>query len=252
MSLLDFIPIRFIDIVDIILVTLLVYQFLKFIKGTRATPILVGLVIFFAISFVARWLDLKGISWIMNSILTVWVIAFVIVFQPEIRNALARMGKTRLSRYFLRIETAPVIEEVVEAIKDMSRDKVGALIVFERAIGLKDIIETGTKVEGRVSRSLLKTIFFPDPPLHDGACIIRMDQLVSAACILPLSENPDLGGRFGLRHRAAVGISEISDAVAIIVSEETGKIALALSGRLMYNLDLATLKKNLEPILVLA
>lgn len=251
MIILDFIPIRFIDIVDIILVAVLVYEFLRFIKGTRATPILIGLVIFLAISFVARWLDLRGVTWIMNSIVTVWVIAFVIVFQPEIRNALARMGKTRFSKYFLRVETAAIIEEVIEAVKDLSRDKVGALIVFERSIGLKDIIETGTMIEGRVSNSLLKTIFFPESPLHDGACIIRVDQIVAAGCILPLSENPDLGGKFGLRHRAAVGISEISDAITIVVSEETGKISLALSGRLMYNLNIATLVKNLEPILTL-
>lgn len=249
MRVLGFIPLRAIDIVDMFLVVILVYQFLRFIKGTRATPILIGLVLFFAISFVARWLDLKGITWIMNSILTVWVIAFVIVFQPEIRNALARIGKTRFSRYFLRYQTAPVIEEVTAAVKDLGEDKVGALIVFERDIGLKDIIETGTRIEGRVSSSLLKTVFFPDSPLHDGACIVKYDQVVSAGCILPLSENPDLGGRFGLRHRAAVGISEVSDAVAIIVSEETGKVSLALGGKLMYNIDIETLKKNLDAVL---
>ncbi len=249
MRVLGFIPVRLIDVVDIILVVLLVYQFLRFIKGTRATPILVGLVLFFAISFVARWLDLKGITWIMNSIVTVWVIAFVIVFQPEIRNALARIGKTRFSKYFLRFQSAMVVEEVAAAVKDMSEDKTGALIVIERDIGLKDIIETGTKIEGHVSSALLKTVFFPDSPLHDGACVVKYDQVVAAGCVLPLSENPDLGRRFGLRHRAAVGVSEISDAVVIIVSEETGKLSLALSGKLMYNIDIETLKKNLEAVL---
>ena len=169
MRLFGFLTVRAFDIVDIVLVALLLYEFFKFVKGTKATPILVGLAFFFVVSFIARWLDLMAFSWIMRSILAVWVVAFVIVFQPEIRNVLARIGKQRSIKFFLKVEESPVIDEIVDAIRKMSEDKVGALILIEKSIGLKDIIETGVKVDAQVNSSLLRTIFFPDtpePPSH--------------------------------------------------------------------------------------
>lgn len=249
MKMFGFLPLRPFDIIDVIVVAFLLYQFFKFVKGTKATPILIGLAVFFIVSFISRWLDLKAFSWIMSSILAVWVVAFVIVFQPEIRNALARIGRQRTIKFFLKVEEPPTIGEIVDAVKKMSEDKIGALILIQRSIGLMDIIDTGVRIDAQVNSSLLRTIFFPDTPLHDGACVIQGDTLVAAGCVLPLSENPDLGGRYGLRHRAALGISEQSDALCIVVSEETGKISFASKSKLVTKVDIETLKRSLEKIL---
>jgi len=249
MKMFGFLPLRPFDIIDVIVVAFLLYQFFKFVKGTKATPILIGLAVFFIVSFISRWLDLKAFSWIMRSVLAVWVVAFVIVFQPEIRNALARIGRQRTIKFFLKVEEPPTIGEIVDAVKKMSEDKIGALILIQRSIGLMDIIDTGVRIDAQVNSSLLRTIFFPDTPLHDGACVIQGDTLVAAGCVLPLSENPDLGGRYGLRHRAALGISEQSDALCIVVSEETGKISFASKSKLVTKVDIETLKRSLEKIL---
>jgi len=249
MKLFGFLSVRAIDIIDIIVVAFLLYQFFRFIRGSKATPILVGLVIFFVISFIARWLDLKALSWIMSSILAVWVVAFVIVFQPEIRNALARIGRQRPIKFFLKVEESPVIREIIDAVKRMSEEKIGALLLIQIDIGLKDIIDTGIRIDAQVNSSLLRTIFFPDTPLHDGACVIQGDTIVAASCVLPLSDNPRLGGRYGLRHRAALGIAEQSDALCIVVSEETGKISFAHKGKLVTKVDIDILRKVLENML---
>lgn len=249
MRLFGFLTVRAFDIFDIILVAWLLYEFFKFVKGTKATPILIGLALFFIISFIARWLDLMAFSWIMRSILAVWVVAFVIVFQPEIRNALARIGRQRSIKFFLKVEESPVIDEIIDAVRKMSEEKIGALILIPKSIGVKDIIDTGVKMDARVTSSLLRTIFFPDTPLHDGACVIQGETIVAAGCILPLSENPSLSGRYGLRHRAALGISEQSDAICIVVSEETGKISFAYKSKLVTKVDITILKRSLETIL---
>ncbi|UCD18845.1 MAG: diadenylate cyclase CdaA [candidate division WOR-3 bacterium] len=249
MKLFGFLTIRAIDIIDIIVVGFMLYAFFRFIKGTKATSILVGLVLFFLVSFISRWLDLKALSWIMNSILALWVVAFVIVFQPEIRNALARIGRQRPVKFFLKLEEVGVIDEMIDAVKRMSEDRIGALIVLQKNIGLKDIIDTGVLIDAQVNSSLLRTIFFPETPLHDGACVIQGDKIVAAGCVLPLSENPNLGVTYGLRHRAALGMAEQSDALCIAVSEETGKIAFAYKGKLVTKVDVETLKKSTEAII---
>jgi diadenylate cyclase len=249
MKLFGFLPVRAIDIVDIIVVAFLLYAFFRFVKGTKATSILVGLVLFFFISFISRWLDLKALSWIMNSILALWVVAFVIVFQPEIRNALARIGRQRPVKFFLRLEEASVTDEIVDAVKKMADDRTGGLIVMQKSIGLKDIIDTGVHIDAQVNSSLLRTIFFPETPLHDGACVIQGDKIIAAGCVLPLSENPSLGITYGLRHRAALGMAEQSDALCIVVSEETGNIAFAYKGKLVTKVDIETLRKSMETII---
>lgn len=249
MKLFGFLPLRAIDIIDIIVVAVLLYAFFKFVKGTKATSILVGLVLFFVISFVSRWLDLKALSWIMNSILALWVVAFVIVFQPEIRNALARIGRQRPVKFFLKLEEVGVTDEVINAVRRMSEDRIGALIVIQKNIGLKDIVDTGVFIEAQVNSSLLRTIFFPETPLHDGACVIQGDKIIAAGCVLPLSENPSLGITYGLRHRAALGMAEQSDALSIVVSEETGNIAYAYKGKLVTKVDVESLKKSMETII---
>jgi len=248
MKLFGFLPIRGIDIVDIIVVAFLLYAFFRFIKGTKATSILVGLVLFFLISFVSRWLDLKAISWIMSSILALWVVAFVIVFQPEIRNALARIGRQRPAKFFLKLEEIGVIDEIIDAVRKMSEDHTGALIVIQKSIGLKDIVDTGVHIDAQVNSSLLRTIFFPETPLHDGASVIDGDKIIAAGCILPLSDNPNLGLTYGLRHRAALGMAEQSDALCIVVSEETGNVAFAYKGKLVTKVDIETLKKSMQTI----
>lgn len=240
---------RLLDALDIVIVAFLLYQFFRFIRGTRASPIFVGIFFFFATSFIAQWFNLRALAWLLNSIIAVWAVAFVIVFQPEIRNALARLGRQRTLKFFLKVEESSLLDEIIEAVKRMAEDKVGALIVIQKTIGLKDIIDTGVTIEARVNAPLLRTIFFPDTPLHDGACVIQGDRLVAAGCILPLSDDLSISGRFGLRHRAALGLSEHTDALCIVVSEETGRIALAYRGRLVTKLELETLRKTLASIL---
>ena len=249
MKLFGFITIKPLDIIDIIIVAFLLYQFFKFIRGTKATPILVGLFLFFLISFIARWFGLKALSWIITSILAVWVVAFVILFQPEIRNALARTGRQGPFKFFLRVQESTLIEEIVDAVKKLSEKKFGALILIQKNIGLKDIIETGIIIDAQVSSTLLQAIFFPDAPLHDGACVIQGDKISAAGCILPLSDDPTLSGRFGLRHRAALGVAEHTDALCIVVSEETGNISFAYKGKLLTKIEIRTLTRSLKSLL---
>lgn len=248
MKLFGFLEVKTFDIIDIIVVAILFYQFFKFIKGTKATPILFGLVLFFAVSFIARWFNLKALAWIMNSILAVWVVAFVILFQPEIRNALARLGRQRPLKFFLKVEETPIIDQITDAVKKLAEEKRGALIVIQREIGLKDIVETGVRIDAQVNSILLQTIFFPDTPLHDGACIIEGDKIVAAGCILPLSDDPDIGSGYGLRHRAALGVAEHSDAFCIVVSEETGRISFAYKGKLVTKIEPEILGRTLRTI----
>ena len=179
----------------------------------------------------------------------VGLVAFVIVFQPEIRNALARIGRQRPIKFFLKLEEAGVVDEIIDAVRRMSEDHIGALIVLQKSIGLKDIIDTGVNIDAQVNSSLLRTIFFPDTPLHDGACVIRGDKITAAGCVLPLSENPSLGITYGLRHRAALGMAEQSDALCIVVSEETGNISFAYKGKIVTKVDIETLKKSMETII---
>ncbi|HID32313.1 MAG TPA: TIGR00159 family protein [bacterium (Candidatus Stahlbacteria)] len=249
MSILGVIPIRLIDIFDIMIISFFAYLFLRFIRGTRATSILIGLLIFIILSLVGRWLDLKGFKLIIDSIKAVWVVAFVIVFQPEIRNALARIGRQRFGRFFLKYEESPLIKELINTVVYLAKQRYGALIAIERSIGLQDIVATGTRIRAVASSQLLSTIFTPESPLHDGAAVIREDQILAAGCVLPVSDNPDLLGTLGMRHRAAVGLSEQSDAVILVVSEERGTISIAVRGKLITNLDRVSLRRNLESLL---
>ncbi len=249
MKLFGFLKLSTLDILDILIVAILIYQFLRFIKGTKANPILIGILIIFAVSFIARWFNLRALAWIMNSILAVWVVAFVILFQPEIRNALAFIGRQRPLRFFLKVEPFPTVSEIIKAIKRLSEQRHGALIVIQRNDSLSDIIESGSRIESLVNSDLIQSIFFPDNPLHDGACVIQGDRIIAAACILPLSENPDIGGKFGLRHRAALGIVEHTDAFCIVVSEETGRISFAYRSKLITRVSADTLAKTLRKVI---
>ncbi len=247
---LSFVKFRWVDVFDILLVALLAYYFLRFLKGTRAIRMLYGLFFLVAVSFLARWLDLKALGMIVNSLTTVWIVAFVIIFQPEIRNILSRFGRYRPLRFLLKHGAdAAAIDEIVDAAAQMKDHKIGALLVIERDIGLRDYVETGTRVEARVTAPLLVSIFTPPGPLHDGGAIIVAGQVVAAGCTLPLSEERYVENALGMRHRAGLGIATLTDAIAVIVSETTGKISFASRGALLSGLTPSQLKYNIQQAL---
>jgi diadenylate cyclase len=236
----------FIDFIDILIVSFVFYQILKFVKGTRAIQMIVGLVFVLLFALVANMWQLQGLKWIVDGVKTVWIVAFVIVFQPEIRRALTNLGRTRLVRFFLKETREETIEELVKAAKNLSERGLGALMVIKRRVGLKGYLETGKQIEAKVSSDLLVTIFSPYSPLHDGAAVIDGDMIIGAGCILPLTLNPSLDIDVGTRHRAALGITEESDAVVIVVSQETRDISFAQKGKLLRGLDTSSLQRNLE------
>jgi diadenylate cyclase len=211
---------------------------------------LYGLFFLVAVSFIARWLDLKALGLIVNSLTTVWIVAFVIIFQPEIRNMLSRFGRYRPLRFLLKPGAdAAAIDEIVDAAAQMKDHKTGALIVIERDIGLREYIETGTRVDARVTAPLLVSMFTPPAPLHDGAVIITGGQIVAAGCTLPLSDERYVESALGMRHRAGLGIATMADAVAVIVSETTGKISFASRGKLISGLTPSQLKYDIQQAL---
>ena len=237
-----------VDAIDILIVAFLFYRLFIMIKGTRASQMFVGLVIIVFVSIVAQWFRLNALNWIVGSLKTVWVILFVILFQPELRALLTHIGQNRLVRALIRVEEYGVVAESIKAVEEMAKDRRGAIIVFERDMGLRDYVETGTKIDASVSAELLETIFTPHSPLHDGAVVVRGDAIVAAGCILPLSQTRGLSPLLGTRHRAALGLAEETDAAVIVVSEETGAISIAHKGELKWNLDEGQLRGELAAI----
>ncbi|HEY6220986.1 MAG TPA: diadenylate cyclase CdaA [Candidatus Eisenbacteria bacterium] len=237
-----------VDIIDILIVAFLFYRLFAMIKGTRAAQMFVGLVFIVIASIIAQWFRLNALNWIIGSLKTVWVILFVILFQPELRALLTHVGQNRLLRALIRVGDGGVLKEILAAVEDMSKERRGALIVVERDMGLRDYIETGTKLDAAVTKELLETVFTPHSPLHDGAVVIRGDQIAAAGCILPLSETPGLSPILGTRHRAALGLAEETDACVFVVSEETGAISIAHKGELKWNLDEGQLRSELAAI----
>jgi len=209
----------------------------------------IGLFLLIIVSFIARWLNLNALNWIISSLKTVWVIAFVILFQPELRKALTQLGQNKILGFFIKVEESSIVSEIVKACHQLTQKGLGALIVLERDVGLRNYIETGTPLDARVTSELLVTIFTPPSPLHDGAAIVEKNRVIAAGCILPLSQNPRLSKSLGTRHRAGLGLSEETDAIVIIVSEETGTISLAISGKLRRKLDINTLRNDLVGII---
>lgn len=225
------------DIFDIIIVTIIIYKTLSFIKGTRASQILQGFGLLLVIAYIADKMQLRIISWFLQKSWQIWVIMFIILFQNEFRQALARIGEHKIWQIFKTKSDSNLQDLIVKAIVRMSRKNIGAIIVIERNIGLKNYIETGISLNADISIELLTTIFFPNTPLHDGAVIIRGDKIIAAGCILPLSDKASLKKIYGTRHRAAVGLSEETDALVIVVSEETGRISIALKGNLTTEME---------------
>lgn len=246
--------IRLIDILDILIVTYVFYQFLMLVRETRAEQLIKGIIVLLIASKVSEWSKLYMIHYILKNTLTLGVVALLIVFQPELRRALEYIGRSKLFSKtigdVINEDAENMINEIAEAVASMSRNKVGALIVIEREIGLSDIIETGTGIDAKVVSQLMLNIFTPKTPLHDGALVIRKDRILAASCLLPLSSNPSLNKDLGTRHRASLGMIENSDAIVVVVSEETGIISVAMDGELKRYLDVATMKKILKDALI--
>ncbi|MCK5306848.1 MAG: diadenylate cyclase CdaA [Candidatus Omnitrophica bacterium] len=224
-----------------------VYMFLLFIKGTRTVQVLKGLFILMITFFLSQILDLVVINWILYRAFGIAVIAFLIIFQPELRRGLARLGQNPFFGVFSK-EHRKIIDEIIKAVIVLSGKKTGALIGLEREIGLRTYIESGVVLASRVSSEIISTIFVPHTPLHDGGIIIRNGRIQAAGCLFPLIENPKISKTLGTRHRAALGLSQETDAVVVVVSEETGAVSLAVSGKLIRNLDEKGLRKSLDKL----
>jgi len=241
------------SIVDVILVSIIIYWLMMLAKRTRAWHIMWGLAVFFLLVYVTRRFGLVTVNWLLQTFLPLGPVAIVILFYPELRHLLEEMGKLAgWSRGFSRLpkeDVKTIIESIATAASRMSSHRVGALIVLERDVGLDDIAATGTRLQAAVSTHLLCTVFHPGSALHDGAVIIRGSRIVAAGCILPLSESVHIGTMIHTRHKAAIGVTEVSDAAVVVVSEETGTISLALEGRLHSGLNEETLSKWLRTIL---
>lgn len=237
------------DVADVLIVTILFYRVLTLVRGTRAAQMFVGLAVLAVLSVVSEWMQLSSLDWLLTSLKTVWVVGFLVLFQPELRKGLAQFGGNPLFKPFLPVAESASLGEIQKAIESMSRKGLGAIVVIERKVALRSFIETGTALEAVVSAELLETIFTPPSPLHDGAVVIRGNQIVAAGCILPLSQNTRLERTLGTRHRAVVGISEETDAVAIAVSEETRRISIAERGALKRLGSPAELRSYLSGLL---
>lgn len=242
------------DAIDILLIAFFIYKLIMLTKETRAYQVLKGFGILFLAAAMTQLLGLTAVNWILDSIVKSWILVAVILFQPELRRAFEHIGRGKLFDHGLftaidnNVPGEQVVEELQKAILSMARRRVGALIVVEQQVGLGDIISSGTRIEGRISGALIENIFEPNTPLHDGATIIREDSIVAAGCFLPLSDDITLARELGTRHRAALGISGVSDSITIVVSEETGVISVAREGKLIRYLDARALKDLLESI----
>lgn len=244
-------PMGWWDFVDIAIVSVLVYEFLKLIRGTRAVQMGVGTLLIVAMFYISRLAPLQTVNWLIRNMLLYVAFAAIVIFQSDIRRALAHFGQAPFFRYFIRQEAADeTIEEIVVAATMLSSQKAGAIIAVEREIGLRNYIESGIPLDATLTYDLLVTIFHPGSALHDGAVIIQENRVAAAACFLPLTVNPKISRQLGTRHRAAIGLTEEGDAVAVIVSEETGYISMAIDGRIDRQLSPDELRERLRSLLV--
>lgn len=248
------IPGWLLTITDIAIVSFIFYKGILLIEGTRAAQLVKGILILIAFASLSNLFGLTTINWLLGRLELAIAVALPVVFQPEIRRALAQLGKgnilSRPVRFLEAEDMAEVINEMVRAAVSLARKRHGALIVVERETGINDYIDTGVRMDAVISSELLENIFLPKTPLHDGAVVVRGDRVMAAGCFLPLSDSPYLSSTLGTRHRASLGISEVSDAVTIVVSEETGTLSLSHGGKLVRFLDEEGLRKNLEKLLL--
>lgn len=241
------------DALDILIVAFVLYRMILLIRGTRAVQLLKGIFVILLMTGISNYLNLRALNWILDKTLTIGLFAIPVVFQPELRRALEQLGRGGFfSRSFTLAKTHEneedvrrIINEIAKATAVLSKNKIGGLIVVERETGISDIMETGVPLEAVVSSELLINIFIPNTPLHDGAVVIRGNRIVTANTFLPLSDDPNLSQELGTRHRAAIGITENSDAITVVVSEEKGYISLAVNGKITRNIDDQTLRQML-------
>ncbi len=241
------------DVIDILVVAFFLNKLYQMLKNTRAASLVKGLLMLLVIMLISKWLNLYVINWILEKFMTVVMFALPVVFQPELRRALEQIGRGKLFRrstVLNELQVENMLEAVATTADDLSRNKIGALMVFERETGLDDYIETGIPIDGLISTALFENIFIPNTPLHDGAVIIRGDRIAAASCLLPLTEARNLSQELGTRHRAAsIGLSEQTDALVLVVSEETGTISLARGGALQRYLTHGDVKDLLRPVM---
>lgn len=236
-------------VIDILLVAALIYQFLVLIKGTRAAPMLAGVGVLALAFYLARIWELNTVNWLVGTLLPYAIFALIVVFAAEIRHALARLGRKLTFSKLSSSPSSEAYDDIVLAANLFSQNQTGALIVIEREIGLRTYIESGVPMDARLTYDLLATIFRPSAPLHDGAVIVQKDRIAAAACFLPLSMNPVLSTQLGTRHRAGIGITEETDAIAVIVSEETGAVSMAVGGKIERDMTIEFLRERLGELL---
>jgi diadenylate cyclase len=245
--------VRWRDALDILLVAAVIYRVLLLFRGTRAVQITIGLGVLAAAAVLARALQLSSLGWLLDHFWSFWVVVLIVVFQPELRRALGWIGQgSLLQRLTGGAERAQMVDEVVRAADSLAARRIGALIVLERATGLRQYAELGVALDALVSADLLTSLFLPYSPLHDGAVVIQGGRIVAAGCFLPLSRNTQLGRALGTRHRAALGIAEDTDAVAVVVSEESGHVSLAVDSGIETPADLAAVRARLDDLLAVA
>jgi diadenylate cyclase len=241
------------DVVDILIVAIVIYEILKLIRGTRAVQMALGAGLMVGMFYLSGWTQLSTVNWFIRNMVGYVVFALIVLFQADIRRALAHFGRARFIRSFTRTEDGDeVIEELAVAATMLSGQRIGAIIAVERGIGLRNFVEAGIPLDATLTYDLLVTIFRPGSPLHDGAVIIQGDRVAAAACFLPLTVNPFVSKDFGTRHRAAIGLTEETDAIAIVVSEETGTISLALAGQIERGLNVEELRARLRELMSVA
>jgi diadenylate cyclase len=239
---------RWQDLVDIIVMSIIVYRLLLIIKGTKAAHMLIGLGVLLIASLLSRYFELYTVDWLIQSFWAQIVIAIIILFQPEIRRTLAQMGETQFLRTLTSAEELKSLEEIVRATIALANRKIGALIAIERDTSLGDFVEIGTRLDAKVSKEVLLSIFHPTSPIHDGAVVIKGNRIVAAGCFLPITMSSEISKAMGTRHRAGLGLSEETDAVILIVSEETGTVSMAMNGKLETHLDMGTLRDILTDL----
>jgi uncharacterized protein (TIGR00159 family) len=237
------------DLLDILLVAFIIYRIILLIKGTRAVQMLVGLAVILIVYVGSQVGGLYTLHWLLENFLSSIILVIIVIFQSDIRRALIHVGRNPFFADLSYKEETEVIEELIKASVNMANKRIGALVVIERETGLKDFLEVGVDIDAKVSSDLITSIFLPSSPIHDGALVIQQGRLKRAGCFLPISQNPDISKTLGTRHRAAIGLTELVDAVAIVVSEETGKISVVVGGRITRDLDSTSLKRVLSRLL---
>ena len=241
---------RWVDILDIAIIAFAIYKILKYIQETRAFQLLMGLIVLLVATVLSDVLKLYTVNWLLEGILKVGAIAVIVVFQPEIRRVLQYLGGfwLRSGTYLNPEESDSLTDAVMYALKYFSRNKVGALIVFERNTDLGDVVESGIQINADITKEMLMNIFYSGAPLHDGAVIIRGEKIIAAGCVLPLTSSTNLSSELGTRHRAGIGVTEISDAIAVIVSEETGAMSVATNGKISRFMDNNSMQKIVKSV----